>query len=160
MSWCLQHSSISASVTKSDTTVWPISVPSAGYYRWHWAHEGRPGVDYAPCAVQHLSPPANFLLWPMECCVPNGLCQVPPSELPQAEVLFLFSPSLGHSFPHCLHSHFCVSFCPSFKAWACAPTPPGSQCMCLCGRPVLSTRERKARAYLTSTFREPFHLVQ
>lgn len=97
-----------------------------GYYCWHWAREGRGWRPIWPhvCRSTHLSAPAHFLLWPHECCVcqaaPTATFPLPPSS--PGKCCSCFLRGLGYSFPFASPSHFCINFCLSFKACACATT--------------------------------------
>lgn len=136
-----------------------------GYYRWHWAHEGRDWRPISPhvCSSTHLSPPANFLLWPHECCVcpaaSTARFPLPPSS--PGKYCSCSLRGLGHSFPLASLSHFCVSFCPSFKAWACATTsrqPMHVSTWKACAQH--QGEENAKRATPSINVQRPFHLVQ
>ena len=136
-----------------------------GCYCWHWAHEGRDWRSIWPHVYSqtHLSTPAHFLLWPRECCVcqaaSTARSPLPPSS--PGKCCFCSLRGLGHSFPFASPSHFCISFCLSFKACACATTsrqPMHVSMWKACAQ--YQGEENAERATPSINLQRPFHLVQ
>ena len=130
-----------------------------GYYCWHWAHEGRGWRPIGPMyAGRHTCVPQ-----PTSCCgTMNAVCAGQPLlpgslslQVPQASAVPVFSEAWGTLFP-LPHPPISASTFAYPSRPVRVPPPPGSQCMCLHGRPMLSTRERKMQRgqHLATAFRD------